>query len=198
MNTSIHQDLSRLVINIQPLHITDEEFFELCAVNDTLRFERTAQGEMIVMTPAGGTTSNRNSSLISQLWIWNKRVGLGKTFDSSGAFKLPNGAERAPDVSWVANERWQALSAKEQQRFPPLCPDFVMELRSPSDNLKDVQEKMQEYLANGARLGWLIDPKTKRVEIYRPGQQVEVLDNPATVDGESVLPGFELDLSDVW
>jgi Uma2 family endonuclease len=125
-------------------------------------------------------------------------MGLGKAFDSSTGFKLPNGAERSPDLSWVLQERWEKLSAQERERFPPLCPDFVMELRSPSDNLKDVQEKMQEYLANGARLGWLIDPKTKRVEIYRPGQQVEVLDNPATVDGESVLPGFELDLSDVW
>ncbi len=198
MHTSTNQSLSRLVINIQPLHITDEEFFALCAANDTLRFERTAQGEMIVMTPAGGTTSNRNSSLVSQLWIWNKRCGLGKTFDSSGAFKLPNGAERAPDVSWVAIERWQDLSEEEQQRFPPLCPDFVVELRSPSDNLKDVQEKMQEYRENGARLGWLIDPKTKRVEVYRPGQNVEVLENPDMVSGEAVLPGFELDLNDVW
>jgi Uma2 family endonuclease len=199
MNTTCtHQNLSRLVINIQPLHITDEEFFELCAVNDTLRFERTAQGEMIVMTPAGGETGSRNFDIALQLGNWNKRMGLGKAFDSSTGFKLPNGAERSPDLSWVLQERWEKLSAQERERFPPLCPDFVMELRSPSDNLKDVQEKMQEYLANGARLGWLIDPKTKRVEIYRPGQQVEVLENPATVSGEAVLPGFELDLSDVW
>jgi Uma2 family endonuclease len=191
-------ETARIVINIQPLHITDEQFFDLCAANDTLRLERTAQGEMIVMTPAGGETSNRNSSLTARLWLWNQHTGLGQVFDSSGGFKLPNGAERAPDASWVAQARWDALSAEERRRFPPLCPDFVVELRSPSDRLSDIQEKMQEYRDNGARLGWLIDPETQRVHIYRPGQSVEILDAPDTVSGEQVLPGFVLDLGDIW
>lgn len=191
-------DTTRMVINIQPLHITDEQFFELCAVNRDLRLERTAQGEMIVMTPAGGETGSRNSSLTGQLWNWNQRTKTGIAFDSSTGFKLPNGAERAPDAAWVTRERWNALSADERRRFPPLCPDFVIELRSPSDRLSDVQDKMQEYMENGARLGWLIDPETQHVHIYRPGCEVEVLSAPVRVSGEDVLLGFVLDLSDIW
>ncbi len=191
-------ETTRIVMNIQPLQMTDEQFFALCAANDMLHFERTAQGEMIVMTPAGGETGNRNGSLIAQLWLWNRQSGLGKAFDSSTGFKLPNGAERSPDASWVAQARWDALSAEERRRFPPICPDFVIELRSPSDRPGDLQEKMQEYLANGARLGWLIDPETQQVHIYRPGHPVAVVARPANLSGEEVLPGFVLDLSEIW
>lgn len=191
-------DTARIVLNMQPLHMTDEQFFALCAANDMLRLERTAQGEMIVMPLAGGETSNRNSSLTARLWLWNQHTGLGQVFDSSVGFKLPNGAERSPDAAWVAQARWDALSAEERRRFPPLCPDFVVELRSPNDRLSDIQEKMHEYLDNGARLGWLIDPETQRVHIYRPGQAVKILDTPDTVSGEPVLPGFVLDLREIW
>ncbi len=188
----------KAILNIQPLHMSDDQFFNLCAANRDLRLERTSHGEMIVMTPAGGETGNRNNDLSGQLWLWNKQSRLGKAFDSSTGFKLPNGAERAPDASWVAQARWDALSAEERRRFPPLCPDFVVELRSPTDRLPDVQEKMQEYMDNGARLGWLIDPETQRVHIYRPGQEAEVREKPASVAGEEVLPGFVLDMSDIW
>lgn len=189
-------DTNRMIINIQPLHLTDEQFFDLCVANQGLRLERTARGEMIVMTPAGGETGSRNSDVIGQLWQWNKHTRLGIVFSSTG-FKLPNGSERSPDASWVLQERWDILSNEERKRFPPLCPDFVVELRSPSDRLADIQEKMQEYRENGARLGWLIDPETKRVYIYRPECEVEVVEEPSMVAGEHVLPGFVLDLSDI-
>ena len=177
------------------IELADEQFFELCQQNRELRFERTAKGEILIMPPTGGETSNRNFEIAVQLGIWNKQNKLGKAFDSNGGFTLPNGAVRAPDVSWVRRERWEALTPQQRQKFLPLCPDFVVELRSPSDSLKETQEKMQEYIDNGARLGWLIDPQTRRVEIYRPNQDVEILENPATVPGEDVLPGFVLDLN---
>lgn len=177
------------------IELTDEQFFDLCQHNRDLRFERTASGEILIMPPTGGETSNRNFEIAVQLGIWNKQNNLGKAFDSNGGFTLPNGAVRAPDVSWVRRERWEALTPQQRRKFLPLCPDFVVELRSPSDSLKETQEKMQEYINNGARLGWLIDPQTRRVEIYRPNQDVEILENPATVSGEDVLPGFVLDLN---
>ena len=177
------------------IELADEQFFQLCQHNRELRFERTAKGEILIMPPTGGETSNRNFEIAVQLGIWNKQNKLGKAFDSNGGFTLPNGAVRAPDVSWVRRERWEALTPQQRQKFLPLCPDFVVELRSPSDSLKETQEKMQEYIDNGARLGWLIDPQTRRVEIYRPNQDVEILENPATVPGEDVLPGFVLDLN---
>ena len=177
------------------LELTDEQFFLLCQHNRELRFERTAKGEILIMPPTGGETGNRNADLTFQLQAWSRQNNLGKAFDSSTGFKLPNGANRSPDASWVKRDRWFALTPEQRKKFVPLCPDFVVELRSPSDALKETQEKMQEYIDNGARLGWLIDPQTRRVEIYRPNQDVEILENPATVPGEDVLPGFVLDLN---
>jgi len=150
------------------------------------------------MPPTGGETSNRNAGLTAQIWVWNEQTQLGKVFDSSGGFKLPNGADRSPDASWVKLECWNALTPEQKTKFAPLCPDFVVELLSPSDSLKDTQEKMKEYRDNGARLGWLINRRTKQVEIYRQGQDVEVLENPVTLSGEDVLPGFILDLEPIW
>lgn len=180
------------------IDLTDEQFFELCQKNRDLRFERTAIGELIIMPPTGGITSDRNADLTYQLYQWNRQTKLGKVFDSSGGFKLPNGSNRSPDASWVKLERWNALTAEQQEKFIPLCPDFVIELRSPSDSLNKLQEKMQEYLENGALLGWLIDPQRKIVEIYRPNQVVEILASPATLSGEDILPGFGLDLTEIF
>ncbi|MGH2413944.1 MAG: Uma2 family endonuclease [Microcystaceae cyanobacterium] len=179
------------------IDLTDEQFFQLCQNNRDLQFERTATGELIIMPPTGGITSNRNCDLNYQLTAWNRQAKLGKVFDSSGGFKLPNGADRSPDASWVAIERWNALTPEQQEKFVPLCPDFVVELRSKSDVLKKVPQKMQEYLANGARLGWLIDPQRKVVEIYRSHQEIEILRSPKTLSEENILPGFILELSDL-
>ncbi|MHC5936958.1 Uma2 family endonuclease [Nostoc sp.] len=179
------------------IDLTDEQFFQMCQKNRDYRFERTASGELLIMPPTGSDTGNRNFDIVVELGIWNKQTKLGKGFDSSTGFTLPNGAERSPDASWVKIERWNALTPEQQEKFAPICPDFVVELRSPSDSLKDLQEKMQEYIENGAQLGWLIDRKNKRVEIYRPGKNVEILDNPASLSGENVLPGFVLDLRSI-
>lgn len=178
--------------------LTDEQFYQLCLANRDVRFERGVSGELIIMSPTGGETGESNAGLTAQLWMWNQRAGLGKSFDSSTCFRLPNGATRSPDASWVELPRWEALTAEERQKFPPLCPDFVMELRSPSDALGSLQGKMREYLANGARLGWLLNRQDKAVEIYRPGQAVEVLENPVKLSGEKVLVGFELELGLIW
>jgi Uma2 family endonuclease len=179
------------------IDLTDEQFFQMCQQNRDYQFERTATGELLIMPPTGGDTSNRNGRLTQQLFNWTDTNELGIAFDSNGGFKLPNGADRSPDASWVKIERWNALTPEQQAKFAPLCPDFVVELRSPSDSLKDLQEKMQEYIANGAQLGWLIDRKNKRVEIYRPGKDVEILDNPVSLSGEDVLPGFVLHLQQI-
>ncbi len=177
------------------IDLTDEQFFKLCQKNRDYRFERTALGELIIMPPTGSDTGRRNVKITTQLEIWNSLNHLGEVFDSSTGFTLPNGAERSPDASWVKIERWNALTIKQQEGFAPICPDFVVELRSRTDSLKDLQNKMNEYIENGAKLGWLIDRKNKRVEIYRPNQEVEILENPVTLSGENVLPGFVLDLS---
>jgi len=179
------------------IDLTDEQFFQLCQNNGDLRFERTASGELIIMPPTGGETGNRNFEITVQLGIWNKQYNLGKGFDSSSGFKLPNGANRSPDASWVQQERWEALSQQQKRKFIPLCPDFVVELLSPTDSLKQIQLKMQEYIDNGVRLGWLIDAEARRVEIYRPNQDVEILENPLALSGEDVLPRFVLDLSSI-
>ena len=179
------------------IDLTDEQFFQLCQNNGDLRFERTASGEIIIMPPTGGETSNRNIELAYQLQAWSRQNNLGKAFDSNGGFTLPNGAVRAPDASWLKLERWEALTPQQRQKFLPLCPDFVVELRSPTDSVKQTQEKMQEYIDNGARLGWFIDAKTRRVEIYRPNQEVELLENPASLSGEDVLPGFVLNMAQI-
>ncbi|MBD2509955.1 Uma2 family endonuclease [Nostoc muscorum FACHB-395] len=179
------------------IDLTDDQFFEMCQKNRDYRFERTASGELLIMPPTGSDTGNRNFDMVVELGIWNKQTKLGKGFDSSTGFTLPNGSERSPDLSWVKIERWNTLTLEQQEKFAPICPDFVVELRSRTDSLKDLQEKMQEYIENGTQLGWLIDRKNKRVEIYRPGKDVEMLDNPASLSGENILPGFVLNLQQI-
>jgi Uma2 family endonuclease len=191
--------MTALTVNFNSIiKLTDEQFFQLCQDNENLRFERNATGELIIMPPAGGETGNRNAGLTAQLWMWNELSKLGKVFDSSTGFKLPNGADRSPDSAWVKLERWDALTQEQKIKFPPLCPDFVVELLSPSDSLKVTQDKMQEYMDNGTRLGWLINRKSRQVEIYRQGQDVEVLENPVSLAGEDVLVGFVLNLESIW
>jgi len=191
--------MTTLTLNLNPIiKLTDDQFFQLCQENENIRLERTAKGELIIMSPAGGETSSSNAGLTAQIWIWNESHKLGKVFDSSTGFKLPNGADRSPDASWVKLERWNALTPEQQKKFPPLCPDFVVELMSPSDSLKEIQDKMKEYRDNGAVLGWLINRKSRQVEIYRLNQEVEVLESPANVSGEDVLPGFILNLESIW
>ena len=176
--------------------LTDEQFYQLCRKNPDIKFERNAQGEIIIMPPTGGETGKRNAKLISRFVVWNEQTQLGEVFDSSTCFKLPNGADRSPDVSWIKQERWDALTPSEKEKFPPIAPDFVLELMSPSDRLSETQEKMQEYIEQGVKLGWLINRKNRQVEIYRPGQDVEVLDSPTTLSGEDVLPNFVLERAD--
>jgi Uma2 family endonuclease len=180
------------------INLTDEQFWQLCLSNRDYRFERTAKGELIVMPPTGSDTGRRNIKITTQLEIWNSQSKLGVAFDSSTGFKLPNGAERSPDASWVKKERWESLTVEQQAKFAPLCPDFVVELSSPSDSLQNLQEKMREYINNGAKLGWLIDRKNQQVEIYRPDRDVEILSSPQTLSGEDVLPGFVLELTEIW
>ncbi|NEO13830.1 MULTISPECIES: Uma2 family endonuclease [unclassified Moorena] len=189
-----------IVLRMPPaLDMDDDQFFEFCQVNRDLRIERTLDGEIIVMPPTGGETSDRNSDINFQLRLWNRQTKLGKVFESSCGFKLPNGADRSPDASWLKLERWESLSKEQRKKFIPLCPDFVIELRSPSDRVKDLKDKMEEYMDNGARLGWLIEPNSRRVYIYRPGADVEQLENPATVKGDdSVLPGFVMVMEEIW
>ncbi len=183
-----------LEINCNSLKLTDEQFFQLCQDNRDLRFERNSNGDIVIMPPTGGETGNRNSSITYQLYGWNYKNKLGVSFDSSTGFKLPNKADRSPDASWIPIEKWDNLTQEQRQKFLPLCPDFVIELRSPSDNLKTLQNKMKEYIENGTKLGWLINPQDKQVEVYRQGKKVEILDNPKTLSGEDVLPNFVLDL----
>jgi Uma2 family endonuclease len=189
-----------LVLCLGPLRhkMTEEDFFQLCGANPELRIERTSEGDLIVMSPAGGRTSNRNMKLSARVANWAEADGTGVAFDSSGGFVLPNGAERAADAAWVKRSRWDQLTEQQQESFPPLCPDFVVELLSPSDTLKEVQAKMEEYVANGAQLGWLIDPFEKRVHVYRPGQSAVCLDHPESVSGEPLLRGFTLYLKQIW
>jgi len=181
------------------LKVTPEQFEAIALTNRDLRLECTAQGELIVNPPTGGESGKRNLSISTQLGNWyEEHDDLGEAFDSSTGFRLPNGADRSPDASWVSRERWSALTPKARKGFVPLCPDFVVELRSESDSLTKLQAKMQEYINNGARLGWLIDPQHRRVEIYRPGVDVEVLEDPTELSGEDILPGFVLNLTRVW
>jgi len=190
-----------IAVNIPPtltLTVTHEQLVELAIANRDLQLERTATGELLVMPPTGGTTGKRNADIEGQLWLWNRQSKLGVVFDSSTGFHLPNGADRSPDAAWVRQERWNALTPEQQEGFVPLCPDFVLELRSKNDNMAPLRAKMKEYIDNGARLGWLINRKNKKVEIYRQSREVEVLDNPTTLSGEDVLPGLVLDLTEVW
>lgn len=179
-------------------NLSDEECFQFFKINEHLRLELTSEGDLVVMPPTGGETGIRNSELNGSFWVWSKQDGRGKTFDSSTVFSLPNGAKRSPDLAWVLKERWQALSKDERAKFPPICPDFVVELRSPSDSPDFLQEKMEEYIANGAQLGWLLDPFERKVYVYRPNVGVEVMDDPQTLSGEPMLRGFTLDVRAVW
>ena len=178
--------------------LSDDEFAKLCALNPEMRLEYTSTGDLIIMTGTGGWTGHTNARLTRLFDTWAEEEGSGFVFDSSTVFILPNGAKRSPDVCWIRRERWETLSPDEQNGFPPLGPDFVLELRSPPDRFLTLQDKMQEYLDNGARLGWLIDPFERVVYIYRPGEAVERLDDPREVSGEPVLAGFVLQLGNIW
>ncbi|HEY9821732.1 MAG TPA: Uma2 family endonuclease [Candidatus Sericytochromatia bacterium] len=189
--------MTALILNLSPtIELTDEQFFQLCVNNRDLRLEQTAEGELIIMPPTGWKSGNRNSRLTQRLGNWTDADGTGLAFDSSTGYILPNGAKRSPDASWVSRERLEALNP-DPTRFLPMAPDFAVELRSANDELRTLQQKMQEYIDNGVRLGWLLDPQNQRVEIYRPGQDVEVLQSPASLSGEDVLPGFMLDLTQI-
>jgi Uma2 family endonuclease len=186
-----------LTLNVKSLGLTDEQFLRLCADNEDLRLELTAAGELLIMPPTGLEAGWRNSNLSYRLVHWAEQDGSGLAFDSSTLFTLPNGAKRSPDAAWVRRDRWEALNSEQREGTGPLCPDFVVELRSPSDRLSVLQDKMVEYLDNGAQLGWLIDALDKRVYIYRPGQPVEALENPATLSGGPVLPGFVFEVREI-
>jgi Uma2 family endonuclease len=183
------------VLNLEPITtLTREQFFLLCQANPDLPLERSPSGELIIVTPIGGEGGNQEANLIAKVAIWNEQTQLGVVFSSQTLFSLPKGGDRSPDVAWVELSRWQKLTLEEREGFPPICPDFLIELRSHSDRLKPLQNKMQEYLASGLRLGWLINPKDKQVEIYRQGKEVEVVGIPVMLSGEDVLPGFSLEV----
>ncbi|MDZ8095070.1 MAG: Uma2 family endonuclease [Nostoc sp. DedQUE05] len=187
--------MSPLTLKLDTVHLSDEQFYHLCQNNRELKFERTAKGELIIMSPVGGESGNREADLIIDLGIWNRQTGLGYTFSSSTIFKLPNGGDRSPDAAWVQRERWQALTLEQRRKFPPIAPDFVIELRSATDDLEMLRSKMQEYMDAGVQLAWLINPQQQQVEIYRQKQDVEVQNLLTHLSGEDVLPGFSLSLS---
>lgn len=188
-----------MVVQLQPaIALTDEQFFEFCQMNRDFRMERNAQGDLVIMSPTGSETDQRNFNLIVQLGNWAQKDGTGVGFGSSGGFTLPNGAVKSPDAAWILKSRWEAIASEQRKRFAPICPDFVIELQSETNSLQVLQDKMQEYIDNGTNLGWLIDRLQRKVYIYRPNIAVEELDQPATVSGDSVLPGFILDLSQIW
>jgi Uma2 family endonuclease len=192
-------EIPPLVLRLAPvIDMSDEQFFDFCQLNRDLRIERTSQGDLEIMPPTGSETGRMNFELTGVFSLWVHADGSGVGFDSSAGFTLPNGAKRSPDLAWVRRSRWEALTQEQRAGFAPLCPDFVGELRSPSDALEYVQAKMQEYLDNGAQLGWLIDPIEKKVYTYRPQAAVECLDNPQTICGDPVLPGFVFELGKVW
>jgi Uma2 family endonuclease len=176
---------------------TREEFASLTAQYPELRMELTREGKLTIMPPSGGESSNQSSIISGWLFVWNQQTKLGLTFDANGGYNLPKGGTRSPDASWLRRERWEALSPEERQKFLPLCPDFLVEVMSPTDSLTETRRKMEEYLENGARLGWLINPRRRQVEVYRLGKDVEILDNPASLSGEDVLPGFTLSLQGI-
>ncbi|HWS86437.1 MAG TPA: Uma2 family endonuclease [Pyrinomonadaceae bacterium] len=185
-------------VDAHSLGLTDEQFFQLCQDNRDLRFEMTARGELIIMAPTGSEMGRRNARINQRLLNWADADSTGVVFDSSAGFRLPNGARVSPDASWVSRERYEAVPPEEREKFAPVCPDFVVELRSPSDNLQELQGRMAEYVENGAQLGWLLDPSNRRVYVYRPGREVEILEGPETVSGDPVLPGFVLSLQEIW
>jgi Uma2 family endonuclease len=189
-----------IVLRLGPLsaRMSDDEFFEICQANRHLRIERTRDGELSIMPPTGGGSANREFTLAGLFFNWVEADGTGIGFSSSAGFLLPNGAVRSPDLAWVEKSRWDALTPEQQEKFPPLCPDFVAKIRSRSDSLPVLKAKMQEYIDNGVRLGWLIDPLEKVVYIYRPGAKIERFDEPAMISGDPLLPGFRLDLRRLW
>ena len=183
-----------ITLSFKNIILSDDQFYQLCQDNENWQLERTAQGELIIMPPVGAISGNRESEFNADVVIWNRQTKLGKVFSSSTVFTLPNGGKRSPDVAWIANERWDSLTIQEKEIFAKICPDFVIELRSRTDSLSQLQEKMQEYLNSGLRLGWLIDPQNQQVEIYRQNQSVEIVSLPTSLSGENVLPGFILEL----
>ncbi|UUO15104.1 Uma2 family endonuclease [Dolichospermum heterosporum] len=186
--------ITPLKLNFNTVNFTDEQFYQLCQKNSDLKFERTSTGELIIMPPMGGESGNREAEFIIDLGIWNRQTGLGYTFSSSTIFKLPNGSDRSPDAAWIKKERWEALTPEQKCKFPPIAPDFVIELRSATDDLKTLRQKMQEYIDAGVKLGWLINPQQQQIEIYRLGKDAELRDLPTELLGEEILPGFSLSL----
>jgi Uma2 family endonuclease len=178
--------------------MTDEELMRFCAANEMVRVERDANGELILMSPSGSGTGRTNSELIYQVAAWAREMNSGATFDSNAGFTLPDGSMRSPDAAWIAWPRWNALSKEEQEGFAPICPEFVIELRSPSDGLSELQAKMRLWLANGAEVAWLVDPSRKTVEVYRAGREVEVVEGGSVVEGDGPVAGFVLELGRVW
>lgn len=191
--------MTAITINFNPIvKITEDQFYDLCRANPDIKFERNAKGEIVIVPPTGGETGKCNAEITTDFVIWNRQAKLGVVFDSSTCFHFPNGADRSPDVAWIKQERWDALTDKQKEKFPPIAPDFVLELMSPTDRLKETQAKLQEYMDNGVKLGWLIDRKTSLVEVYRQGRAVEVLENPTELSGEDILLGFVLNLGSIW
>ncbi len=191
--------MTAITINFNSIiKLTEDQFYDLCRANPDLKFERNSKGEIVIVPPTGGETGKYNAEITIDFGIWNRQAKLGVVFDSSTCFHFPNGADRSPDVAWIKQERWDTLTQQQQEKFPPIAPDFVLELMSPTDRLKETQAKMQEYMNNGVKLGWLINRKTRLVEIYRQGKAIEVLENPTDLSGEDVLPGFILHLEFIW
>jgi Uma2 family endonuclease len=191
--------MTAYTVNLDPImKLTRDQFHELCAANPELKLERNANGELVIMSPTGGETGAWNSDITIDLGIWNRQTATGKTFDSSTGFSLPRGSDRSPDAAWIPIEKWNALTPEQRKKFLPLCPDFAIELLSPTDSWIKGLAKMQEYQDNGCRLGWLIDPQRRRVAIYRLGQAVEILEAPVSLSGEDVLLGFVLNLENIW
>jgi Uma2 family endonuclease len=191
--------MTAITVNLNPIiQLNENQFYQLCRENPEVKFERNADGKLLIISPTGGITGNKNAEISADFGMWNRRTKLGVCFDSSTCFKLPNGANRSPDVAWIKNDRWNSLTPEEQEKFPPIAPDFVLELMSPSDSLQETQAKMQEYINNGVKLGWLINRKMRQVEIYRLGKAVEILDFPQQLSGEDILTGFILDMQIIW
>ncbi|WP_445628171.1 Uma2 family endonuclease [Nostoc sp. DSM 114167] len=198
-NLPVVTEIIPMVLQLQPaIALTEDQFYEFCQLNPDFRIERNPAGELVIMPPTGSETDERNFNLVGQLWVWTNQDATGVGFGSSGGFTLPNGAVRSPDAAWIKRDRWEAIPLELRKKFAPICPEFVIELRSESDNLRILQDKMQEYIDNGTQLGWLIDRKQRQVFIYRPNIAVEKLNNPKTLYGESLLPGFVLDLNQIW
>ena len=197
-NLPVVTEIIPMVLQLQPaIALTEDQFYEFCQLNPDFRIERNAVGKLMIMPPTGSETDQHNFDIIVQLGIWTKQDGTGVGFGSSGGFTLPNGAVRSPDAACIKRTRWEAIPLELRKKFAPICPEFVIELRSESDNLRILQDKMQEYIDNGTQLGWLIDRKQRQVFIYRPNIPIEKLDNPKTLYDESLLPGFVLDLSQI-